>query len=1095
MKIRSTKNRPGRFALSVLLFSAFLGLIAQPSPQAQSKNPASPLSGVEIHRPQPSEDSPSVDGGEQGYVIVNTKDGLVCRQLTRQEAAQMSVGRARTGLRVLSGSRLNAQQQPGLKITLRATTQLDQFPEARQVFLRAAARWESIIQSPITVIIDVDFGPTIFGTPFPSPSIIGGTDPQRLTATNLYGPLRSSLIAGAQNARQMEIFNLLPTANLPTDLGPATSFAASSPTLRALGAIAPVADPDVELLGPPPSIGFNSAFTFDFDPSDGIDSDKTDFEAVAIHEIGHALGFISGVGTKEVTPTSTLAPSLWDLFRFRPGGLTGSSVTDSARVQLAGGEHVFFVGDAELPLSTSTNSGTNGDGRQSSHWKDNGLIGTYTGVMDPTAAAGERLPITAADLTALGFFGYRINPATTVAEVLSVDDGSREEALTLTNAIVVNRYTPARYPAQLEAIRVQIPPTTDGTSTTGEQLRLVAFVDANRTGQPPANPTLLVDRTITVPTLPGSRFVETVLTAPPTINAGDLYVGIQSLSANILIAGDRTGRQQNRSFVSTNNGGSFQPLQNASNAPLNFISRIVLKETFSATTSPALASLSPSALPPGSAAFTLTVQGSNFQPGSVVRWNGADRQTTLVNGTQLLAQIPAADVASAGTANVTVFTQGSGESVRLPFTIMANRPVPVISRISPNAQVAGSISPLTLSVFGADFTAQSVIRYNGSDRTTTVVNSTQLTTILPPPDFTANGDNKITVFTPGPGGGTSNEVSLAVTGCSFALSTTSHNFVSATRANPTASFLSGVVLNTSSFCPWTVASSVPWLTVTNPPAGSGLGKFVVNYSVMPNTDTAARTGTVTLAGQTINVRQLGRSTSVSAASFAPALAAESIGAIFGGGLATETGVATTQPLPTNLNGTTVSVIDSLGRSRSAGLFFVSAGQINFLVPAGTATGNASVQVNVNGTAVADGVIAITTTAPSLFAANASGQGVAAAVVLRVKADGTQIFEPATRFDTTTNTFVPVPIDFGVATDRIFLLLYGGGIRGRSALGAVSVKAGDVDAPVSYAGPADGFAGLDQINTELSRSLIGRGQVTVNLTVDGRAANAVTVTIK
>lgn len=1077
MKIRSAINRPGRFALSVVLFFAVLGLIAPPSQQAQS----------EI-----SFQSPSGEGEEKGYVIVNTKDGVVCRQITQQEFQQLSFGKERTDLRVISEPRLNAQQQQGLKITLRSTSQLDQFPAAKQVFQRAAAKWESIIQSPVTVVIDVDFGPTIFGTPFPSPSIIGATDPQRLTLLNGYSTLRTALIAGTQNARQTDIFNLLPTSGLLTDLGSTNNLAASSPVFRALGRLSPNANPDAELsqIGPPPSMGFNSAFNFDFDPSDGIDSDKTDFEATAIHEIGHALGFISGVGNKETTPSSSLAPSVWDLFRFRPGGLAGNSVTDAARVQLAGGEHVYFVGDAELPLSTSTNAGTNGDGRQSSHWKDNAFIGTYTGVMDPTLASGERLPITAADLTALGFFGYRINPASSVSEILSVDDGSREEALTLTNAIVVNRYTPARYPAQLEAVRVQIPPTTDGSSPVGQQLRIVAFVDANRTGQPPANPTLILDRTITLPTIPSAtRFVETVLPTPPTINAGDLYVGIQSASASILIAGDRTGRQQNRSFVSTNNGGSFQPLQNATNVPVNFISRIVLTESFSATPSPALASLSPSALPPGSSSFTLTVQGSNFQPGAVLRWNGADRQTTLVNGTQLQAQIPAADVAGAGTTSVTVRNAGGGESAALPFNITANRPVPAISRISPTTLAAAASSPLTLSVFGADFTAQSVIRYNGNDRTTTFVNSTQLTTPLPPADFTASGDNKVTVFTPGPGGGTSNEITISAVACSQTLSVTSHTISSAGIP------LTGTTLTTPAPCGWSATSNAPWITVTNPVSGGGSGKFVINYRVDPNADANVRTGTLTIAGQTVTVRQLGRASTVSAASFNASLTANSIGAIFGAGLAKSTVSATTQPLPTNLNGTTVTVIDAANVSRSAGLFFVSAGQINFLIPNGTANGTATIRVLVDGAFFADSTATISTIAPSLFSSNASGKGLAAAVLLRRKADGTDSFEPVVRFDTATSTFVPVPIDFGAATDRLFLLLYGSGIRGRSALSAVSVRVGGTDASVSYAGPQNDFAGLDQINAELSRSLIGRGEVTINCTVDGQAANALTVTIK
>jgi uncharacterized protein (TIGR03437 family) len=120
---------------------------------------------------------------------------------------------------------------------------------------------------------------------------------------------------------------------------------------------------------------------------------------------------------------------------------------------------------------------------------------------------------------------------------------------------------------------------------------------------------------------------------------------------------------------------------------------------------------------------------------------------------------------------------------------------------------------------------------------------------------------------------------------------------------------------------------------------------------------------------------------------------------------------------------------------------------------------------------------------------------AAAVVLRVKADNSQTFEPLTRFDSGQNKYVPVPIDFGAATDRIFLLLFGTGVRGRTALTAVSVTVGGTNAPVSYAGLQSDFAGLDQINAELPRSLIGRGEVNVNCTVDGRTANVVTVTIK
>jgi len=69
---------------------------------------------------------------------------------------------------------------------------------------------------------------------------------------------------------------------------------------------------------------------------------------------------------------------------------------------------------------------------------------------------------------------------------------------------------------------------------------------------------------------------------------------------------------------------------------------------------PVLTSVSPTAAAAGGAGFTLTTNGSGFVSGSVVHWNGATRTTTFVSGTQLTAAIPASDIASAGTAQVTV---------------------------------------------------------------------------------------------------------------------------------------------------------------------------------------------------------------------------------------------------------------------------------------------------------------------------------------------------------------------------------------------------------------------------------------------------------
>ncbi len=239
---------------------------------------------------------------------------------------------------------------------------------------------------------------------------------------------------------------------------------------------------------------------------------------------------------------------------------------------------------------------------------------------------------------------------------------------------------------------------------------------------------------------------------------------------------------------------------------------------------------------------------------------------------------------------------------------------------------------------------------------------------------------------------------------------------------------------------------------------------------------------------------------VSAASYLGAsLAAESLVAGFGSGLATGVAIADSLPLPTTLIGTTVRVKDSAGTERLSPLFFVASSQINYQIPPGTAAGAATVTVASGDGTISTGTVNIATIAPGLFSANASGQGVAAATVLRVKADGLQTFEPVAAFDQARNQFVGVPIDLGpdlgTASDQQFLILFGTGARFGSSLSATTCLIGGVNAEVLYAGAQGGFIGLDQANVRLPRSLIGRGEVNVVLTVAGKTANTVTIKIK
>lgn len=235
---------------------------------------------------------------------------------------------------------------------------------------------------------------------------------------------------------------------------------------------------------------------------------------------------------------------------------------------------------------------------------------------------------------------------------------------------------------------------------------------------------------------------------------------------------------------------------------------------------------------------------------------------------------------------------------------------------------------------------------------------------------------------------------------------------------------------------------------------------------------------------------------VSAASFTSgSLAAEEIVTAFGANLASGTEIGTSTPLPTSLLGTSIKVKDKNNIERPAPLFFVSPNQINFQVPPDTAVGKAIVTVTNAQSNSVSATVLIEKTAPGIFTANSSGQEAPAAVLLRVKPDGAQLFESVVQFDQQKNKFVPLPIDFGAESDLLFLLLFGSGWRGRSAMDKVIARIGDTNIPVQYAGAQGSFVGEDQINLQLPRTLIGRGEATLSLTVDGQMANLVTVAFK
>jgi uncharacterized protein (TIGR03437 family) len=188
---------------------------------------------------------------------------------------------------------------------------------------------------------------------------------------------------------------------------------------------------------------------------------------------------------------------------------------------------------------------------------------------------------------------------------------------------------------------------------------------------------------------------------------------------------------------------------------------------------------------------------------------------------------------------------------------------------------------------------------------------------------------------------------------------------------------------------------------------------------------------------------------------------------------------------------TVQVTDAAGGGAIAGLLYASPGQINLQMPPQLAPGRATIVVSHSGKQVASGTVQVAATGPAIFTANSAGYGLAAAQVIRVKADGSLSYEPVVQFDAAQNAIVAAPIDFGDASDQLILVLYGTGVRGTS----FAAQIGGVDASVTYAGPQGQYPGLDQINVPLSRSLAGSGQVSVVFNADSVAANSVMLVFK
>ncbi|MBL8189536.1 MAG: hypothetical protein JNK38_16115, partial [Acidobacteria bacterium] len=134
--------------------------------------------------------------------------------------------------------------------------------------------------------------------------------------------------------------------------------------------------------------------------------------------------------------------------------------------------------------------------------------------------------------------------------------------------------------------------------------------------------------------------------------------------------------------------------------------------------------------------------------------------------------------------------------------------------------------------------------------------------------------------------------------------------------------------------------------------------------------------------------------------------------------------------------------------------------------------------------------------PSLFTADASGRGLAAAVAYRWTANSSEPPEifPVAVLDSM-GRLVANPIDLGADNQGVTLALFGTGLRFPTFPIQVQALINDEVVRIDYIGPQNSFAGLDQVNITLPKTLRGKGDVTITLVYGDSISNPVTVRIK
>jgi uncharacterized protein (TIGR03437 family) len=250
-----------------------------------------------------------------------------------------------------------------------------------------------------------------------------------------------------------------------------------------------------------------------------------------------------------------------------------------------------------------------------------------------------------------------------------------------------------------------------------------------------------------------------------------------------------------------------------------------------------------------------------------------------------------------------------------------------------------------------------------------------------------------------------------------------------------------------------------------------------------------------LRGSVFRLATPGVASTVSAASFAGNLIAPgSLAVGLGSGFSNSKKTISNDQGATMLAGVTVSIIDRTGNFRRAKIFQVSPTRIHHEIPATTAVGKATIFYRSTATGeISTSQIELSPISPGLMSADGSGTWIANAAVLRLSLIRPSTIEPV--FESVRGEISPIPVEVSSDRELVFLNITGTGFRFITRDSKVGVTIGGTPVPIIYAGDQGTGPGRDRLIVILPQSLSGRGLVDVVMTVDGRTANTVQLSLK